>query len=70
MKEIKVGKTCLWKDPACYDYEGQMCEALKREFTIVSIGEHDIFENDDDIILLSDGITEVQTFANEIVILD
>lgn len=69
---IKVGNQCYWLDPALYSYrKNTRKKALKRIFTIVAInGEADgVYTDEDDIILISDGTTESEVYANELVIL-
>lgn len=63
---IEVGNQCKWNDPCIDDYE-DVEEAKERTFTIVSIGENNVLENEDDIILISDGSSEVEVTINEII---
>lgn len=68
---IKVGNKCYWLDPAANEMKkAARKKALKRLFTIISING-DIegkYKSDDDIVLISDGCTESEVFASELVI--
>lgn len=69
---IKVGNKCFWVDPNINSYKKtEKKKALKRIFTIISINgdENGVFNSDDDIILISDGNTENEVFAKELVII-
>lgn len=69
---LKVGNKCFWIDPAINDYKKtEKKKALKRIFTIISINgdENGVFKSDDDIIVISDGNTESEVFAKELVII-
>ena len=69
---IKVGNQCYWLERALYLYRKNTTKkALKIIFAIVAInGEAvGVYTDEDDIILISDGTTESEVYANELVIL-
>ncbi len=58
MDNMKVGDKVKWNDPAIEDYGEEKELANKREFTILEING--------DIVLCSDGVTEVECYCDEL----
>lgn len=58
MDKLKIGDKVKWNDPAIEEYGEEMEVAKERKFTILEINE--------DIVLCSDGVTEVECYYNEL----
>lgn len=70
MDDIKVGAKCAWDDPAINEYSNDVEMAKKRVFTVISVNgdTEGRCEEPDDIVLISDGITEAEVYAKELVL--
>ena len=61
----EIGASCHWNYPNIDEYD-DVEDARNRIFKIISIGDNDVYENDDDIIVITDGFSEVEVYSNEI----
>ena len=69
---MKIGDKVKWHDPAIEDYEELIEDAKNRVFTIKEIngGEDtyilDVLVEEEDIVYISDGVTECECYAREL----
>ena len=69
---MKVGDKVKWHDVAIADYGNDKQIAEQRKFEVIAINNDtnanipDILMRDDDIILISDGYTEVECYITEL----
>lgn len=69
---MKLGDKVKWNDPAIEEYKELIEDAENRVFTIKEInGGEDIYipnelVEDDDIVYISDGITECECYVREL----
>jgi hypothetical protein len=65
---VRQGALVLWRDPCIFDYvAADRVEQDSRVFRVVEGGDRDEGSSlDNDILLLSDGFSEVEAFAHEV----
>ena len=69
--KIKIGSKVKWNDPAIEDYDmRERKKMLNRIFKVMSIqGESNVkCTEEDDIVLISDGYSEAEVYARELVV--
>lgn len=69
--KIKIGSKVKWNDPAVEDYDTKYRKkVLNRIFKVFSInnGGDERCESGDDIVCISDGFSEAEVYARELVL--
>lgn len=70
-KNIKIGSKVKWNEPGIEDYDIKYRKkVLDRIFKVFSInnGKSEKCENGDDIVGISDGFSEAEVYARELII--